>query len=90
MIHTPLSSRFLTHLFLSSCCLPVPRLQEGCLLRAIELGKNSDLELRILGLGTVRHLVINTRVKRPFYEQGGLSPVFMGVEVSVVAYCQAV
>ena len=52
------------------------------MLRAIELGKNSDLELRILGLGTVRHLVINTRVKRPFYEQGGLSPVFMGVEVS--------
>jgi hypothetical protein len=52
--------------------------------------KNSDLELRILGLGTVRHLVINTRVKRHFYEQGGLSPVFMGVEVSVVAYCKAV
>ena len=57
--------------------------EEGCLLRAIELGKNSDLELRILGLGTIRHLVINTRVKRPFYEQGGLSPVFMGVEDSV-------
>ena len=57
--------------------------EEGCIVRAIELGKNSDLELRILGLGTIRHLCINTRVKRPFYDQGGLSPVFMGVEDSV-------
>jgi hypothetical protein len=54
--------------------------EEGCLLRAIELSKNSDELLRVLGLGTIRHLCINTRVKRPFYEQGGLGPVFMGIE----------
>jgi hypothetical protein len=44
--------------------------EEGCLLRAIELSKNNDEVLRVLGLGTIRHLCINTRVKRPFYEQG--------------------
>ena len=54
--------------------------EEGCLTRAIELTRDPDLNLRILGMGTIRHLSINTRVKRPIIQEGALGPMFIAVE----------
>ena len=69
--------------------------EEGCLKRAIELGRHSDLVLRILGLGTLRHMSINTRIKKPIIEEGGLGPIFMGIEdkeqdIDLLRQCAAV
>jgi hypothetical protein len=56
--------------------------EEGCLTRTIELAKDDDLELRILGMGALRHMSINTRVKRPIVVEGGIVPVFLSVEAA--------
>ena len=53
--------------------------EEGCLTRAIELTRDPDLHLRILGMGTIRHMSINTR-KEADQQEGALGPMFVGIE----------
>ena len=47
----------------------------GCLQRSIELGKDEDMQLKTIGMGIIRHLSINTRVKRPIVTMGGESHI---------------
>lgn len=69
--------------------------EEGCLKRAIELARTTDTQLRILGLGTIRHLSINTRIKRPIIAEGSLAPLYMAVEdklqdIDMLRQCAAI
>ena len=69
--------------------------EEGCLTRAIELMRDNDLQLRILGAGAIRHMSINTRVKRPIIQEGALGPIFAAIEdelqdVDLIRQCAAI
>ena len=48
---------------------------EAGLRALIALSRCEDLELRILAAGALRHLSLNTRVKRPMVEEGALGPI---------------
>lgn len=50
--------------------------QEGGLKCLIAVARDDDIELQILAIGGLRHLSINTRLKRPIINEGGLGPVF--------------
>lgn len=48
---------------------------EGGLRALVALSRCEDLELRILAAGALRHLSLNTRVKRPMVEEGALGSI---------------
>lgn len=48
---------------------------EGGLRALVALSRCDDLELRILAAGALRHLSLNTRVKRPIVEEGALGSI---------------
>lgn len=48
---------------------------EGGLRALVALSRCEDLELRILAAGALRHLSLNTRVKRPVVEEGALGSI---------------
>lgn len=51
----------------------------GGLRALVALSRCDDLELRILAAGSLRHLSLNTRVKRPMLEEGALGPLLRSV-----------
>lgn len=55
--------------------------EEGGLKRAIQLAQcDTSLELRIIGLGILRHLAINSKIKRPMVVEGVLAAMFKAAE----------
>ena len=56
--------------------------QEGGLRAMISLAREDDLTLQILAIGTLRHLSLSSRVKKPMIEEGALGPIFERVETS--------
>lgn len=68
------SDRVLTGL-ISSSLQQVTVAGEGGLRALVALSRCDDLELRILAAGALRHLSLNTRVKRPMVEEGALGSI---------------
>ena len=58
----------------------------GCLQRSIELGKDEDMQLKTIGMGIIRHLSINTRVKRPIVTMGGESYIALKFQASSLLF----
>lgn len=54
---------------------------EGGLRALVALSRCDDLELRILAAGALRHLSLNTRVKRPMVEEGVLGSILRSATV---------
>lgn len=61
--------------FLSAAFRKVTVAGEGGLRALVALSRCEDLELRILAAGALRHLSLNTRVKRPMVEEGALGSI---------------
>lgn len=60
---------------------------EGGLRTLVALSRCEDVELRILAAGALRHLSLNTRVKRPMVEEGALGSILRrDLHVLILSY----
>lgn len=49
---------------------------EGGLRALVALSRVDDLQLKVLAVGALRHLSLDTRIKRPMVDEGILGPIF--------------